>query len=171
MWTINNTKTNNILALWWRYNTLATRLNIGSNLPASWLKIDTEEVIDSLKNEWIKIKNKDKLDLYFVQLWDDAKKVVLPVSLEARKAWINTLSSLWTPSLKEQMLKAWRIWAKYVVIVWVMEAKTWVFQVRKMLDWTQKEVKKEDLIEYIIGKIWEENLDFYSPAKDLIKEV
>jgi histidyl-tRNA synthetase len=44
--------------------------------------------------------------LFFVQLGDDAKKIVLPVSLQARDAGINTVVSLGTPSMKEQMLKA-----------------------------------------------------------------
>jgi len=78
--------------------------------------------------------------------------------------------SLWTPSMKEQILKAQRVWAKFIVICWVMEAKNNVFQVRDMEKWTQEEVKKDELLEYIINKIWKENLDFYCPARDLIIE-
>ncbi len=68
------------------------------------------------------------------------------------------------------MLKAQRSGAKYVVIVWVMEAKTWIFQIRDNEAWTQEEVKKEELIDYIIWKIWKDSLDFYCPARDLTKE-
>lgn len=170
MWLLEDTDTWEILASWWRYNDLAKRLWSEKDIPATGFSIDTEVIIDKLINEKIKIKNKDKLDLYFVQLWDEAKKVVLPLSLDARKAWVNTMVSLWTPSLKEQMLKASRIWAKYVVLVWIMEARNWIFQVRDLEAWTQEEVKKEEIIDYIIGKIWKDNLDFYSPARDLIKE-
>jgi histidyl-tRNA synthetase len=109
--------------------------------------------------------------LFFVQLGDEAKKQVIPLSIEARNSWINTVISLWTPSMKEQMLKANRIWAKFVVMVWLMEARNWVYQVRNNISWTQEEVKKEDLIKYIIEKIGKDKLDFYCPAKDLIKEI
>jgi hypothetical protein len=51
-----------------------------------------------------------------------------------------------------------------------MEARNGIFQVRNNEDWTQEEVKKEDLIEYIIDKIWKENLDFYQPEMDFIIE-
>jgi hypothetical protein len=56
------------------------------------------------------------------------------------------------------------------VIVGFMEAKNGLFQVRDMIKWTQEEVKKDDLLDYIIWKIWSENLDFYCPVKDLIIE-
>jgi histidyl-tRNA synthetase len=123
-----------------------------------------------LKEKNIKLKNKDEIDLFFVQLWDEAKWVVLPLSLDARKAGINTVVSLWTPSMKEQMLKANRSNAKFVVLVWLMEARNWVFQVKDTISWTQEEVKKEELINYIIEKIGSDNLDFYVPTNDLITE-
>jgi histidyl-tRNA synthetase len=125
-----------------------------------------ERLAEALAEKWIKVKNKDKIDLYFIQLWDEAKKIVLPLTLKAREAWINTLASLWTPSLKVQMKKANRLNARYVVMVWIMEANSWIYQVRDMLEWTQEEVKKDDLIDYIKAKVWEKWLDFYCPASD-----
>ena len=50
-----------------------------------------------------------------------------------------------------------------------MEARSGVFQVRDIEAGTQEEVKKEELIEYIIGKIGEEKLDFYEPSRDLVQ--
>jgi histidyl-tRNA synthetase len=139
-------------------------------IPATWFYTDTALVIDMIKRKNIAIKNKDSIDLFIIQLWDEAKKIVLPISIQAREAWINTVVSLWTPSIKEQMLKSQRLWSKFVVMVWIMEARNWIFQVRDNTAWTQKEIKKEDLIDYIIWKIWKESLDFYCPAKDLIQE-
>jgi histidyl-tRNA synthetase len=123
-----------------------------------------------LKERNTKLKNKDKIDLYFVQLGDEAKQVVLPISLQAREAGINTVVSLGTPSMKEQMLKANRSGSKYVVMVGLMEARNGIFQVRDIDAGTQEEVKKEDIIQYIIEKIGSDRLDFYCPAKDLVTE-
>ena len=67
------------------------------------------------------------------------------------------------------MLKAQRSWATFVVIVWVMEARNWIFQVRDTIAWTQSEVEKDKLIDYVIWKIWKDALDFYDPARDLTK--
>jgi hypothetical protein len=33
---------------------------------------------------------------------------------------------------------------------------------------TQEEIEKDNLIDYIIWKIWADKLDFYDPSKDLI---
>jgi histidyl-tRNA synthetase len=137
---------------------------------ATWFCVNVDCLIEMLRENNMKIKNKDELDLYFIQLWDDAKKIVFNLSLEAREKWIKTMVSLWTPSMKEQILKAQRVWAKFIVICGIMEAKNRVFQVRDMTKWTQEEVKRDELLEYIINKIWKENLDFYCPARDLIIE-
>ena len=74
-------------------------------------------LLDYLTSQNLSIRNKDKIDLYFVQLGDESKKVVFPLSLEARERGINTLASLGTPSMKEQILKAQRIGARFVVLV------------------------------------------------------
>ncbi len=167
VWQINNLDWE-IITKWYRYNSIAKNLWESKEVPAAGFYTDTMLLIKMLMDEWIKIKNKDKIDLFFVQLWDEAKSVVLPLSIKAREAWINTVVSLWTPSMKEQILKAQRSNARYIVMVGIMEARNGIFQVRNEVEWTQAEVKKEELIDYIISKIWEENLDFYSPERDLI---
>lgn len=153
-----------------RYDSLATILWSVKSYGASGFHFDTLYIIESLKARNILIKNKDQIDLYFVQLWDEAKRVVFPLSLEARARGINTQASLWTPSMKEQMLKAHRIGAKYVVLVAVMEARSGIFQVRNLEAWTQEEVHKDDLINYIIDKIWTDKLSFYEPSRDLLQK-
>lgn len=158
-----------IIATGWRYDGLATQLWSLKPYGASWFSIDALYLIDALKEKNVSIKNKDHIDLYFVQLWDEARRVVFPLSLEARARGINTQASLWTPSMKEQMLKAQRIGASYVVLVGLMEARNGIFQVRNLEAGTQQEVKKEDLIDYIIDKIGEDKLDFYEPSRDLVQ--
>ena len=169
VWEMNSSD-GELIARWARYNNLAKELGNLKDVAATWFYANTWVIIKMLKDNEIKILNKDEIDLFFVQLWDEAKKVILPLSLKARDAWINTVVSLWTPSMKEQMLKANRSWAKFVVMVWIMEARNWIFQVRDIEAWTQEEVKKEELIDYIIEKVGREKLNFYCPARDLIKE-
>lgn len=170
VWNFKRNDNQEIISVWWRYNNLSKQLWENKEIWAVWFNINAEMLIDMLRISNIKIKNKDELDLYFVQLWDEAKKIVFNLSLEAREKGIKTMLSIWTPSMKEQILKAQRAGAKFIVIVWIIEAKTWNFQVRDNIKWTQEEVKKEELLDYVISKIWDENLDFYCPAKDLIIE-
>lgn len=154
----------------WRYDLLSKKIGHNEEIPAVWFAFWMERLAEAIIDKWVKLKNKDKIDLYFIQLWEEAKKAVLPLTLEAREAWINTMASLWTPSLKAQMKKANRLEARYVVMVWVMEVNSWIYQVRDMVAWTQEEIKKENLISYMAEKIWKENLNFYCPAKDFILE-
>ncbi|MBB1564803.1 hypothetical protein D8B46_06785 [Candidatus Gracilibacteria bacterium] len=151
----------------YRHNSVTKNIGEIKEIPATGFWTDTEKVIEMLMQSNLELKNKDKIDLFFVQLGDEAKKVVLPISIKAREAGINTVISLGTPSMKEQMLKAQKSEAKFVVMVGVMEAKNGVFQVRNQVNGSQCEVKKDELIDYIIGKIGKENLDFYSPIDDL----
>ena len=170
VWEFIRKDTQERIAYWTRHNVLSTKLWAQKEVPAVWFYAKSHVLISMLKDKNIKIRNKDSIDLFFVQLWDEAKKIVLKLSLKAREEWINTVVSLWTPSIKEQMLKASRSWAKFVIIVWVMEARSWIFQVRDNVLWTQEEIEKDKLIEYIIEKIWIKSLDFYCPAKDLMND-
>ncbi len=154
---------------WWgRYDMLSKKIGHNEEIPAVWFAMWMERLTEALIDKEINIKSKDTIDLYFIQLWDEAKKIVLPLTLEAREAGINTLASLGTPSLKAQMKKANRLNARYVVMVWIMEASSGIYQVRDMLLWTQEEVKKDNLIEYVKGKVGQNGLDFYCPAKDFM---
>ncbi len=161
-------RSQNSLWWWWRYNLLSKAIWYKNEIPAVWMWLGAERLMEAMIDKWVKLRNKDRIDLYFIALWEEAKKMVLPMSLKAREAWINTALSLGSPSLATQMKKANRLKAKYVVIVWIMEAKSGVFQIRNMLDWTQEEIKKEEVLDFIINKIWKENLNFYSPLNDLI---
>jgi histidyl-tRNA synthetase len=157
-------------AFWWwgRYDGLSKKIWHSDEIPAVWFAFGIERLVDAMMDKWVMLKDKDKIDLYFIQLWEEAKKIILPLTFEARDSWINTMVSLWTPSLKVQMKKANRLNARYVVMVWIMEANSGIYQVRDMVQWTQEEVKKENLIEYIISKIGKSGLDFYCPWKDLL---
>lgn len=151
-----------------RYDALSTKMWHKEEIPAVGCAFWMERLVIALQEKWVQLKNKDKIDLYFIQLGEEAKKAVLPLTIAARDAGINTLASLGTPSLKTQMKKANRIWARYVVMVGYMEANSWIYQVRDMVEGTQEEVKRDDLIGYITQKIGTSSLDFYSPEKDFV---
>ena len=169
VWEIYEVETGDILAHGWRYDTLSMDIDdeLRKEIPGTGFDTNVEKLINLLKKSGISLKDKDQLDLFFVQLWDDAKKQVFPIAAEARKAWINTMTSLWTPSMKEQMLKAQRSNAEFVVIVGIMEARNWRWQLRNMKKGTQDEIQKDDIIDFVVKELWEKNLDFYDPMRDL----
>lgn len=157
-------------AFWWgwRYDELAKNIWHKTAIPAVGFAFWAERLIEAVMDSWVKLKNKDAIQLYFIQLWDEAKKLILPLNIEARNKWLNSLLSLWTPSLKVQMKKANKINARFVAIVGIMEARNKVCQLKDMLTWTQEEVKLDELLNHIISKVWVDCLDFYDPTKDFI---
>lgn len=68
-----------------RYNALSTNLGEKKETPASGFSTNMDKLIEFLQEQHIEIRNKDAIDLFIVQLGDEAKKVVLPLSIEARE--------------------------------------------------------------------------------------
>ncbi len=73
---------------------LARNLGAVKDYGAAGFSLDALYMIEALKKKNISITNKDSIDLYFVQLGDEAKRVVFPLSLEARARGIKTQTSL-----------------------------------------------------------------------------
>ena len=74
-------------------------------------------MIEAMMESGIRLKNKDAIQLYFIQLGEEATKLTLPLSIEARNRGINSMLSLGTPSLKVQLKKAVQLNARYVAII------------------------------------------------------
>ncbi|RKW24460.1 hypothetical protein D8B46_01375, partial [Candidatus Gracilibacteria bacterium] len=85
IWKFENEKGETI-AFGNRHNKIAKNLGELKEIPATGFWLDTKKIINLMIENKIEIKNKDEIDLFFVQLGDEAKKIVLPISIEARKA-------------------------------------------------------------------------------------
>lgn len=151
-----------------RYDGLATSLGARNPIPAVGFAMGVERLIDSMKESGLSIVNKDILDLYFIQVGDEAKKIALPLSIEARDRGLKVSASFGSPSMKTQLKKANQLKARYVAIIGIMEARRGVCQLKDMTTGTQKEVKLTELINTMIDIVGEKNLDFYDPAKELL---
>lgn len=67
IWQFDDTQ-GNVIASGGRYNTLAKDLGSAKDYPAAGFSLDVGHIIDDLKSRYVSIKNKDQIDLYFVQL-------------------------------------------------------------------------------------------------------
>ena len=106
-----------------RYDGLAKVLGHKNEIPAVGFAMGAERLIEAIMDSGVQLRNKDAIQLYFIQLGDEAKKIMLPLSIEARNRGLNSMLSLGTPSMKVQMKKANRLNARFVAIVGIMEAK------------------------------------------------
>lgn len=103
-----------------------------------------------------------------MQLGDDAKKLALPLNIDARERGINSLLSLGTPSIKVQLKKANRVNARFVIVIGIMEAKKMICQLKDMDKGTQVEMPLGSVLDNIIKEIGTESLSFYHPSRDFI---
>ncbi len=152
-----------------RYDDLATNLGSKNPVPAAGFAIGVERLIDSMVESGLSVLNKDTIDLYFIQVGEEARKLALPLSIQARDMGLNILASFGSPSMKTQLKKANHLKAKYVAIIGIMEARRGVCQLKNMEKWIQKEVKLDELLDHMVEVIGEKNLDFYDPTKELLQ--
>ena len=150
-----------------RYDDLATSLGSKNPVPAAGFAIGVERLIDAMVEDGLSVLNKDTIDLYFIQVGEEAKKLALPLSIKARDMGLNILASFGSPSMKTQLKKANHLKAKYVAIIGIMEARRGVCQLKNMVKGTQKEIKLDELLEHMVELIGEKNLDFYDPKKEI----
>lgn len=78
-------------------------------MPAVGFALGAERLIEAMMEHGVRLKNKDQIHLYIMQLGDEAKKLSLPLNIMARKKGLNSLLSLGTPSIKVQLKKANRV--------------------------------------------------------------
>ena len=151
-----------------RYDGLAKSIGYKTEIPAVGFAFGAERLIEAMMDRGVKLKNKDKIHLYIMQLGDEAKKLALPLNIEARRKWLNSLLSLGTPSIKVQLKKANRVGARFVIVIGIMEAKRGICQLKDMDKGTQVEMKLDEVLDAIIAEIGTDALSFYHPSRDFI---
>ena len=68
-----------------RYDGLAKSIGYKTEIPAVGFAFGAERLIEAMMDRGVKLKNKDKIHLYIMQLGDEAKKLALPLNIEARR--------------------------------------------------------------------------------------
>ncbi|MDP2104002.1 MAG: histidine--tRNA ligase [Candidatus Gracilibacteria bacterium] len=169
-WVDGSNRTQNAFGGGGRYDGLSKSIGYKDTIPGVGFGLGAERLIETIMEAGVKLVNKDKIHLCFIQLGEEATKLVLPLDIEARRLGLNSLLSLGTPSLKVQLKKANRLGARYVAIIGIMEAKKGVCQLKDMIAGTQEEVKLDKLLDFIVEKVGPGCLDFYSPSKDFVIE-
>ncbi len=151
-----------------RYDGLAKSIGYKTEVPAVGFAFWAERLIEAMIDRGVQLKNKDKIHLYIMQLGDEAKKLSLPLNIEARKKWLNSLLGLGTPSIKVQLKKANRVGARFVIVIGIMEAKKWICQLKDMDKGTQVEMPLDQVLDAVIAEVGTESLSFYHPSRDFI---
>jgi histidyl-tRNA synthetase len=151
-----------------RYDGLAKSIGYKTEVPAVGFAFGAERLIEAMIERGVQLKNKDKIHLYIMQLGDEAKKLALPLNIEARRKGLNSLLGLGTPSIKVQLKKANRVGARFVIVIGIMEAKRGICQLKDMDKGTQVEMPLDKVLDAVIAEVGTDALSFYHPSRDFI---
>jgi histidyl-tRNA synthetase len=144
-----------------RYNNLTEVLG-GSATPAIGFSTNFESLVEIMKNEDISIKNKDTVEVFVAQLGSEAKKKCMSLMMKLREIGVHTIGALGKGSMKEQLALAEKFGASWAILIGQIEVHEGIAIIRNMRAGSQEIVRYDDLVEEIVQRVGEENLDQYS---------
>ena len=137
----------------------------GQPTPAVGFAAGIERIIANMKREKIRVPSKDDIHVFVAQLGKEAKKKCLKLIYEMREAGIKTIGALGKGSIKQQLGLANKFNAPYTLIMGITEVREGTVIIRNMIKGSQEVVKFDNVIEELIKKIGDKNLDKYSPGE------
>jgi histidyl-tRNA synthetase len=147
-----------------RYDGLIEKMG-GLPTPAVGYAAGIERIIAHMKREKIRVPSKDQIHVFVAQLGKEAKKKCLKLIDEMREAGIKTIGALGKGSMKQQLKLADKFNAPYTIIMGITEVREGTAIIRNMERGNQEIVKFDQIIDELISKIGEKNLDKYSPGE------
>lgn len=151
-----------------RYDKLIELLG-GEPTPGIGFGIGMDRVIELMKDKGYTVPHKDDIQVFIVQLGDQAKKKCFKLIDTLRDLGIKTRYSVGTDSLKAQLRMADRLDAKYALIIGQIEARDNIIIIRDMVDAKQQTVPFDSVAQTMKDIIGKDKLDFFDPSKELIK--
>ncbi|OGZ95618.1 MAG: hypothetical protein A3I44_03910 [Candidatus Sungbacteria bacterium RIFCSPLOWO2_02_FULL_51_17] len=135
-----------------RYDGL-TELLGGKQTPAVGVAVGVERIIEVMKMQQVRVPERAKPRVFFVQLGDLAKKKSFKIIEELRSAGISMAESLGKESIKSQLKIADRVEGEYSLILGQKEAIDGTIIIREMSSGIQEVVPFDKLIELLKRKL------------------
>jgi len=147
-----------------RYDGLIEKMG-GLPTPAVGYAAGIERIIAHMKREKVRVPHKDNIHVFVAQLGKEAKKKCLKLIDEMREYGIRTIGALGKGSMRQQLKLADKFNVPYTLILGITEVREGTIIIRNMEKGTQEIVKFDQVIDELISKIGEKNLDKYSPGE------
>lgn len=145
-----------------RHNTLIKKLGAEEEVPAVGFTASFERIEDLMKRENITIKNKDTVHVFVAQLGAEAKQKCLSLLMKLRDAGIHAVGALGKGSMREQLSLAEKFKAPWAVLMGQIEVLEEIAIIRNMDLGSQEIVAYDDVIDELINRIGEDDLDKYT---------
>jgi len=137
----------------------------GQPTPAVGFASGVERVISNMKRLKIKVPTKDVLHVFVAQLGKEAKKKGLSLMSELQSSGLRAVGALGKGSINEQLRLANKFKVPHAVLMGITEVREGTAIVRDMTKGTQETMPIEEVKDYLINVIGEDNLDTYTPGE------
>ncbi len=140
------------ISSWGRYENLTSNFSKNS-YPWVWGSIGLSRLLSVLNNIWkIELWAKTVSKVLVLNMWEENLTSNLQIVKTLRNLWINTEIYLDSDAkIQKQIKYADNKKIPFVIIQWQDEIKEWVFQLKNLLKWEQKELKIKDIEKKILG--------------------
>jgi histidyl-tRNA synthetase len=149
-----------------RYDVLVEQLG-GAPTPACGFAVGIDRVVARMQEAGLEVPNKDHVQVFVAQLGWEAKKEAMKILSRLRELGVHTLGALGTASMKNQLSKADRFGVDYAVIIGEVEVREGRAIIRDMKAGKQEILSLESVVDEVVRKIGQKNLDRYDPANDI----
>ncbi|MGL5830877.1 MAG: histidine--tRNA ligase [Candidatus Altimarinota bacterium] len=139
----------------------------GPATPAIGFAMGLERVIAQMKRQKVRVPSKDDLHVFVAQLGKEAKKICLPLIDKLRERGIKSMGALGKGAIKNQLRLADKFKAPYTVLIGLTEVREGTAIIRDMRVGTQVTVPFDKVVEEMIKRIGQKNLDFYDPTEPI----
>jgi histidyl-tRNA synthetase len=143
-----------------RYDGLCEKLG-GAKTPAVGFSFGMERVISHLQAAGITPPEKDKIHVFVACLGDFAKKSAVKLLSKMHDKGIHARGAIGKASMKAQLKMADKSGAQWTVIMGEVEVRENVAIIRDMQKGAQETYPLPEIIDRIVEKVGEENLDVY----------
>lgn len=145
-----------------RYDGLIELLG-GQPTPAIGFAMGMERVIAQMKRNKVRVPSKDDLHVFVAQLGREAKKICLPLIDQLRERGIKAMGALGKGAFKNQLRIADKFKVPYCVLIGLTEVREKTAIIRDMKVGTQVTVPYTKVVDEVVKRIGQANLDVYNP--------
>lgn len=135
-----------------RYDGLIEQFG-GPRTPGVGFALGMERLLLALEHENIELPISDTLDVFVVAIGDGVSKEAVRLVYEMRKAGFVVDKDYQKRGVRAQFRAADRLEAKYVVVIGEEEMNKGTVNVRAMEDREEQEIKSEELVNFLQGKL------------------
>lgn len=127
--------------------------------PAVGASVMMEKVEKFMEDIHLSVPSKDKLDVFIVQLGDDAKKVAIKLAADLRARGVKTMGALGKAAIRSQLETAGRFEVKYSLVIGQMEVLEKKIIIRDMKKGTQETISFDGIIDRMVELLDPSTLD------------